>query len=213
MHPRQLLTRRHRRGALVAAGLAIAATVSACSSSPQHGAPAQVQQARSTPQLAADTSGRSFQFKGMRFRLTGETQYDTNLPQCPKPKPVVRIPAGIVAQVEVVPNYAANCPAQSHIPTVVSQYPAGYLGEVALLSGYDNRSFYVVIAKPYAHPSPTLPAGSFEAEVPASAATFEPGLTSPAFLFWNSATNAILLITGPHSATLAQQVRSSLHEV
>jgi hypothetical protein len=149
----------------------------------------------------------------MGFSLTGKTEYDTNLPQCPKPKPVVRIPAGITAQVEVVPDYAANCPAQPRVRPVVPQYPAGYLGEVALLSGYDSRSFYVHIAKPYAHPIPTLPAGSFEATVPASAATFEPGLTSPAFLFWNSATNAILLVTGPHSATLAQEVQSSLHAI
>lgn len=210
MHARQLVAGRHRGKALVSA-LGVVVTVSACSPSAQHGPPPATEQTRPTPQLAAHTApGRSFHFQGMRFRLSGKIQYDTRLPQCPKPAPVVRIPAGVTAHVEVIPQYAANCPVQPRVRPVVPQYPAGYRGEVDLLSGYDSRSFYVRIAKPYAHPIRTLPAGSFTATVPASAATFEPGLTGPVFLVWDSATNAILLVTGPHVATLAQEIQSSL---
>jgi hypothetical protein len=198
---------------LVGVGVAIALTVSACSSSPQSGATAGSDQSGPTAQLAADTAAsRSFEFKGMEFRLAGKTDYETNLPQCPTPRSVGRIPAGITAEVELVPKYVVNCPAQLVVPFVAPQYPAGYLGDVSLLSGYDRDSFYVRIARPYAYSIPTLPGGSFAAEIPEGAATFESTPPSPPVLIWDSATNAILLINGPGAATLAAEVESSLHQ-
>lgn len=203
----------HRRGVLLGVGLAIALTVGACSTSPQNGATARIGQAGPTAQPAADTAaGRTFEFKGMEFSLAGKIEYKTNLPQCPKPGSVVRIPAGLTAEVELIPDYTANCPLQLAVPFVAPRYPVGYLGDVSLLSGYDRNSFYVRIAETYAHPIPTLPAGSFEAKIPVSAATFESKPPSPSFLIWDSATNAILLINGPHAATLAAEVESSLRE-
>lgn len=206
MQTRRLVTRRRRHAALAAAALAIAATVSACASA-HRGAPVGEQQ-----DAGVTAPGRSFDFAGMEFSLTGKIDYETNLPQCPQPEPVLRIPAGLVAEVDVVPKYTANCPAQPWVLAVAPRYPAGYLGEVDLLSGYDGASFYVRIAKPYARPIPALPAGSFEATVPASAATFV-APTEAVVLFWDSATNAILLVTGPHSTTLAEEVASSLHPI
>jgi len=203
----------HRRAVLLGVGLAIALTAGACSSSPQNGAAGAADQARPTARLAADTaSGRTFEFKGMEFSLAGNIEYEANLPQCPKPRSVVRLPAGITAEVELIPDYTANCPMQVAVPFVAPQYPAGYLGDVSLLSGYDRDSFYVRIARPYARPIATLPAGSFEAEIPVSAATFESEPPGPPYLVWDSATNAILLINGPHAATIAAEVESSLHQ-
>jgi hypothetical protein len=185
------------------------ATQSRLATSPAKGAAATSRLSTPAP---ASSAGQRFRFAGMTFTVAGEVDYMPNPPQCPRSLPA--FPTGTRAIVSVVPNYSVNCPALTATQKQ-AKYPLGYLGQVDLYGKVELNSIVIRIAKQYATSEPALPAGSFQAEIPADAAAAfmqptGPTRDTPVFLFWNHEDGAAIEVSGAHAAILAGEIQHSL---